>query len=186
MSCTTQRGCTSGPSPHAPRIINSDGYVLGNCAGTNFAMCGPRPRSSASPQPAPQARPPTITPAADPTPETHTPAIADLVTLFDYNDDDLRTDQRAPLEAWARSVAAANKVVRVVGHASTEGAGNYNMDLAKRRATTVATALRTAGAHVIAVLSRGETEPVGNPESRELSRRVVSTALDAGAPTPEA
>jgi outer membrane protein OmpA-like peptidoglycan-associated protein len=101
---------------------------------------------------------------------------------------------RASLTARARSriAEAAEKIrqgrpprVRVVGHTDSKGSDAYNDRLSRRRAESVARALRAAlgaGAPALDTEGRGEREPVApntkddgsdNPRGRARNRRVI-------------
>jgi OmpA-OmpF porin, OOP family len=116
--------------------------------------------------------------------EVNVTLAADVLFRFD----------RASLTARARSriAEAAKKIrqgqpsrVRIVGHTDSKGTGAYNDRLSRRRAESVARALRAAlgaGAPALDTEGRGERDPVApnakpdgsdNPRGRARNRRVI-------------
>lgn len=71
--------------------------------------------------------------------------------------------------------------VQVVGHTSTEGADDYNLDLSRRRAQAVVEALVAHGFDMARISADGvgESQPLISPDAnesaRELNRRVQVT-----------
>ncbi len=97
---------------------------------------------------------------------------------FDYNSATIRADSGVLLGQVFESLKAdkASKVV-IEGHTSSEGAGDYNLDLSKRRAEAVVADLvqRGLAKSRISAVGRGETTPIASnadETGRSLNRRV--------------
>jgi outer membrane protein OmpA-like peptidoglycan-associated protein len=97
--------------------------------------------------------------------------------LFAFDDDQLGTVGERAVETAARTLDAqdARRLV-VEGHTDARGKAAYNLGLARRRASTVAAALRRSMPGVrIAVRAYGETRPVASnatARGRSRNRRV--------------
>lgn len=102
--------------------------------------------------------------------------------LFDFDQAQLRADA-TPVIDKARELIQSyeNVMVTVHGHTDSKGSDEYNMDLSKRRAETVADALKGASQYRIEAVAHGETKPVAdnehpdgsdNPQGRQKNRRV--------------
>lgn len=82
------------------------------------------------------------------------------------------------LNAVAQSLLKyPNSTIQVVGHTDSTGSAAYNMDLSQRRASAVASVLRSNGVPSgrISAVGRGEDQPVATnltPEGRAQNRRV--------------
>jgi outer membrane protein OmpA-like peptidoglycan-associated protein len=99
---------------------------------------------------------------------------------FAYDSAEVSSTGRSSLSAVADQLDGA-KVVRIVGHSSTEGDGAYNQTLSERRARAVADELAALGVRAtFEVIGAGETEPLVAPDDdedeRAQNRRVVITA----------
>ncbi len=71
--------------------------------------------------------------------------------------------------------AKANKRVSIIGHTDNVGNDKFNMNLSKKRATTVASLLRRLGVSNITVLGKGESSPIASNATnsgRAKNRRV--------------
>ena len=99
--------------------------------------------------------------------------------LFALDRADLSPQASAALDrAVAQIEAAGPGPVRVTGHTDDQGTEQYNLDLSRRRAQAVATALAPRLApdrYPLEVSGRGEAEPAATgttPEARSANRRV--------------
>ncbi len=102
--------------------------------------------------------------------------------LFDFDSAELSDDAKAVIDeriAKYRGKAELTKNVTVIGHTDSTGPEEYNMELSKRRAMSVAKYLE---AHTdisddqIDIIGMGETDPVASndtKEGRQANRRVV-------------
>ncbi len=105
--------------------------------------------------------------------------------LFDFGSDALTTDATATLDEVAAAIVeegVSGPMITVIGHTDSIGSAEFNLDLSKRRAETVRSALadRLPGATMEA-FGLGETSPIApngnpdgtdNPEGRRHNRRV--------------
>jgi len=98
---------------------------------------------------------------------------------FAFNDSRLMKDSRATLDALAVDLAhRPHAYIQIIGHADAIGPETYNLDLARRRAETVAAYLAqkpTVDRDKLRVLSLGEAVPVAEnttSEGRAHNRRV--------------
>jgi len=92
--------------------------------------------------------------------------------LFNYDSSVLSTSGSDTLSAIAGQIAADapdGAGIVVIGHASSEGAEKYNMDLSRMRAMTVRDALVDAGlsADRIELQAMGESSPIASNETEE-------------------
>lgn len=100
--------------------------------------------------------------------------------LFNYDSSELLASGNDTLSGIAGQIAAdapAGVAVVVIGHASSEGSDEYNMDLSRMRAKTVRNALVAAGISPdqVTVEAMGETDPIASndtEEGRSKNRRV--------------
>ncbi|UKJ08117.1 OmpA family protein [Solitalea lacus] len=96
---------------------------------------------------------------------------------FDFNSDKLRPESMGAIENMANELKASGGKMLLEGHASAEGTEAYNVDLSKRRASSVKKALVKAGVKSgnITTKGYGETRPVASndtEEGRQKNRRV--------------
>jgi outer membrane protein OmpA-like peptidoglycan-associated protein len=115
--------------------------------------------------------------------ETTVTLAADVLFAFDRAD--LAPEALARLEELAADLDELGpRTVTVTGHSDGRGEPAYNLDLSRRRAEAVRTALaeQVGAGFTFEVAGRGETEPVApnqnadgsdNPEGRARNRRVV-------------
>lgn len=151
------------------------------------ACSGQEPPETAPEQPAPVERPaPTPQPREEAPPagdwETNEPAsdVLDIATInregllqtvyFDYDQSEIRPDQRAKLQANAQFLRDNNHVrILVEGHCDERGTREYNMALGERRASATMQYLVSLGVprSRIEIISYGEEQPVaqGSTES---------------------
>ncbi|AFD08480.1 OmpA family protein [Solitalea canadensis] len=106
-----------------------------------------------------------------------TPEAPSNTIQFDFNSDKLRPESAPAIENLASELKSSNGKLLLEGHASAEGTEAYNMDLSKRRATSVKKALVKAGVKSgnITTKGYGETRPVASndtEEGRQKNRRV--------------
>ena len=98
--------------------------------------------------------------------------------LFGYDRDDLTTDARKRLTELAKILNKyPDTYVLVEGHTDASGTDTYNMDLSKRRATSVATYLKEEDIRNQRILTKwyGESQPKYSNDSesdRSKNRRV--------------
>lgn len=103
--------------------------------------------------------------------------------FFEFDESELTAEARETLAVIADEIASENpQQVTVVGHADTVGTDEYNEGLSRRRAKTVANALRAMGVPNVGVetdiriVAQGETEPLvetGEGVRMPLNRRVA-------------
>ena len=156
----------------------------------------PAPTAPAPPPP-PPPQPQTQKPAPPP-PAPKPPSEEDLFraksldqvtgdlsdVMFDYDQFNIRDDQRAALQRDADYLRRWTTVrVSIEGHADARGTNEYNLALGQRRAAAVRDYLVGTGiaADRLAVVSKGEEEPVCREDTdacRERNRRghLVATA----------
>lgn len=97
---------------------------------------------------------------------------------FDYDSDVLRDESLPIIHTLFDGLSSETAdAIEIVGHSSSEGAADYNRDLSKRRAQSVATALIDLGIDPTNLLAsgRGEDEPIASNDDeagRSLNRRV--------------
>ncbi len=113
----------------------------------------------------------------DATPGGETLGLADLAEdgilqtiYFDYDQSEIRPDQRVKLEANAQLLrASAHSRVLIAGHSDERGTREYNMALGERRASATMQYLTSLGVAPdrIEIVSYGEEDPavVGSSES---------------------
>jgi outer membrane protein OmpA-like peptidoglycan-associated protein len=98
--------------------------------------------------------------------------------LFDFDSDVLRSESRKNLDNLASSLSNfGDSRLMLVGHTDSQGSDSYNMDLSRRRASSVASYLESHGVSEVRVdlAGRGETEPVASNDTetgRQENRRV--------------
>jgi peptidoglycan-associated lipoprotein len=107
---------------------------------------------------------------------------------FDYDQSELRPDDRAILDAKIPILQANPSVrIRVAGHTDERGSDEYNLALGQRRAATVKRYLIDHGIADarIETISYGEERPVaqGSDESAYAQNRRAEFEITAGAPT---
>lgn len=97
---------------------------------------------------------------------------------FDYDSAAIRAASQPLIERLHAGLAAEGAVrIEIVGHASSEGAAEYNRDLSQRRAQSVVAALVALGLDggQVSATGRGEDEPIASnadEAGRSLNRRV--------------
>jgi outer membrane protein OmpA-like peptidoglycan-associated protein len=97
---------------------------------------------------------------------------------FDFDSDVLRPSSAPVLEALHAGLSGETAAqIRIVGHSSSEGAADYNLDLSQRRAASVVRALVAMGlpASRLSASGRGEEVPIASnadEAGRSLNRRV--------------
>jgi outer membrane protein OmpA-like peptidoglycan-associated protein len=102
---------------------------------------------------------------------------------FETNSSDLKPDFFDVLQSVGVVLIEYNRtVVEVAGHTDSTGADDYNLDLSGKRASTVASYLRSQGVENMRLLTLafGEKAPVASnetPSGREQNRRVEITLL---------
>jgi peptidoglycan-associated lipoprotein len=142
--------------------------------------------TTAPAEPAPTTPKETVSdfPAEKPTARDVEPGVDELnkqgvlkTVYFDYDQEQLREDARATLQAnaaWLR--AHPGYKVRIEGNADDRGTIEYNLALGQRRADSVREYLGSLGANTgdLEVISYGEEKPVSEGEaeaSRAKNRR---------------
>jgi outer membrane protein OmpA-like peptidoglycan-associated protein len=102
---------------------------------------------------------------------------------FESERSDIRSDFFDILNSVALVLVEYEKtIVEVAGHTDSTGSDEYNMNLSRKRASSVATYLRSQGVYVerLLALGFGETEPTASNATaagREQNRRVEITLL---------
>ncbi|MGX0876361.1 OOP family OmpA-OmpF porin [Roseovarius sp. MBR-154] len=97
---------------------------------------------------------------------------------FDYDSDVIRATSQPLIARLHGGLSAAGAArIEIIGHASAEGAADYNRDLSQRRAQSVVAALVALGLDPVALSAagRGEDEPIASNDDeagRTLNRRV--------------
>jgi len=97
---------------------------------------------------------------------------------FDYDSDAIRPASRPLIERLHAGLAGEGAArIEIVGHASSEGAAEYNRGLSQRRAQSVVAALVGLGLDGgrLSATGRGEDEPIASNDDeagRSLNRRV--------------
>ena len=125
------------------------------------------------PPPPPQTQKPAPPPPAAPKPlseedqfraKTLEQVTADLTdVMFDYDQFNIRDDQRAPLQRNADYLRRWTTVrVTIEGHADARGTNEYNLALGQRRAAAIRDYLVGVGVATdrMVVVSKGEEEPL--------------------------
>jgi outer membrane protein OmpA-like peptidoglycan-associated protein len=98
--------------------------------------------------------------------------------LFDFDSDVLRTESRKNLDNLASSLRDfGDSKLMLVGHTDSQGTDSYNLELSRRRASSVGTYLEAHGVSSsrVQIAGRGETEPIASNDSdsgRQENRRV--------------
>ncbi|MBE0530804.1 MAG: OmpA family protein [Rhodospirillales bacterium] len=138
-------------------------------------------RLETAPRPAPMAAAPAPQPA--PQQPAAQPAPGPFLLYFDFDSASVTMEGQKVVAAAAKAaVAAKSGTVIVTGYTDRAGSDAYNMALSKRRADSVAAALKQAGVTAemkILVASLGETDPqVPTADGqREARNRRVSIVL---------
>jgi peptidoglycan-associated lipoprotein len=172
---------------HASKILTlslAAAFVIGG-------GCGKKPPAAPPPAPPPpvvtQQPPPAPPPPAQPTPPAPTPpapteeeifarmSLAELNSkrplddvLFEYDKAELSDKARASLQKNATWLTRwTSTKITVEGHADSRGTNEYNLSLGERRAAAVRDYLVTlgVGANRVAIVSKGEEQPVCNEET---------------------
>ena len=108
-----------------------------------------------------------------------TPKPAALTVYFDFDKSTLRKEEVARLDSLATLLLAQPALkLDIIGHASSEGADQYNLALSQKRAERVHRYLIRKGipAQQLNLGARGEKEPVAannTPEGRAQNRRAL-------------
>ena len=115
-------------------------------------------------------------------------AALTAVVHFDYDQSDLRPDDRAILDAKIPILQANPAIkIRVAGHTDERGSDEYNLALGQRRAATVKRYLVDHGIADarIETISYGEERPVaqGSDESAYAQNRRAEFEITAGGQT---
>jgi outer membrane protein OmpA-like peptidoglycan-associated protein len=112
--------------------------------------------------------------------------------LFPFDSDELTEESQSPIAFIARVLTTPgvlSRQVQINGYADSVGTEDYNLDLARRRAESVAKELvyNQVAAERIEYFSYGEANPVApnvasdgsdNPQGRTLNRRVEIVILN--------
>jgi len=127
----------------------------------------------------------TSSPCSEAAPEVRACGTSVYVN-FDLNSADIRPESDQVIaDVYARLLAEKAHRVSVVGHTSTEGSVEHNLDLSERRAQAVVDDLIRRGfdAARISATGEGESQPLIRPDktetARELNRRVEIACSDA-------
>ena len=98
--------------------------------------------------------------------------------MFDFDSDMLRSESRRNLDNLAASLSNfGDSKLMLVGHTDSQGSDSYNLDLSRRRASSVASYLESNGVSEarVQLAGRGETEPIASNDTeagRQENRRV--------------
>ncbi len=141
-------------------------------------MVGLRYAFNVTPPPTPAASPDVVPVAVAPAP---VPSRSYLV-FFDWDKYDLNARARQIVaEAAEASHRVADTKIALAGHADSSGTAQYNQDLSRKRAATVAAELVRLGVAPasISVTSYGDTKPLVQtaPGTREPQNRRVEIVL---------
>jgi peptidoglycan-associated lipoprotein len=107
--------------------------------------------------------------------------------FFDFDQYEIRPDQRATVEAWAAwSKAHPGASFMIEGHADERGTREYNLGLGARRAASVRNYLGTLGVEPgrVRTISYGKERPAevgGTEEAYAKNRRGVAVPSGPGA-----
>src|SRR5262247_139422 len=88
--------------------------------------------------------------------------------LFDFDSDMLRSESRKNLDNLASSLSGfGDSQLMLVGHTDSQGSDSYNLDLSRRRASSVASYLESHGVSParVELAGRGETEPIASNDT---------------------
>ncbi len=121
-----------------------------------------------------------VDPDVTSTPCSETPPIplacgSIVYVNFDVNSAEIRPESDAVLDDLFTGLLAEGAVaITVVGHTSTEGTDEYNLDLSQRRAQAVVDDLVARGidAGTISSVGKGETAPLLAPDRDESARAI--------------
>jgi len=110
--------------------------------------------------------------------------------FFDFDKSDIKPFAQEAVAAFARTLMKdkSYRSILVVGHTDSIGTDEYNYGLARSRAATVATSLRSAGItdQFLGVVPMGKAQPLttnSTTEGRALNRRVEFFISDVPAAT---
>jgi outer membrane protein OmpA-like peptidoglycan-associated protein len=162
-------GTTSGGTPITARFSDNNNHEI--LVGLRYAFnVAPPPQPAAAPAPVPVAVAPAPAPSRS------------YLVFFDWDKYDLNDRARQIVaEAAEASRRVANTKIALAGHADSSGTPQYNQDLSRKRAATVAGELVRLGvpAASISVTSYGDTKPLvaTAPGTREPQNRRVEIVL---------
>lgn len=104
----------------------------------------------------------------------------DATVLFNYNEATLTPTATDTITTTANKIRALNKpgTITIIGHTDSDGPDDFNLDLSKRRAQTVANALQPllGPTYTLTAEGRGETEPTTpntTEQGKAMNRRVT-------------
>src|SRR4051812_20175887 len=83
--------------------------------------------------------------------------------MFDFDSDVLRAESKKNLDNLASSLNNfGDSKLMLIGHTDAQGTDSYNLDLSRRRASSVARYLESRGVNSarVQIAGRGETEPI--------------------------
>lgn len=110
--------------------------------------------------------------------------LANDKVRFGFERTELSDQAKGELDAFAGELKRTNKniYVEIQGHTDNSGEENFNLRLGEARAEAVRSYLNRAGIplHRMAVISYGESEPIGDNKTRDgrnENRRVVLVVL---------
>ncbi len=183
---------------HGAHVADSSGHLItdgfGNCVQTSswskdqdLTDCG-APAPVAEPAPEPTAVT-TAAPIPAPMPKTVSKMVSlSAGALFDTNSANLKSAGQVELTALANQIKGMSEIqnVKIVGHADSSGADDYNQKLSEKRAISVKNFLLDQGipASVMSTLGMGETSPIASNATaagRTQNRRVEITIQGAEA-----
>ncbi len=79
---------------------------------------------------------------------------------FEYDKNDVHSEDMGRLQSLASSVGASHSTVRVIGNTDNRGSREYNVALGWRRANAVAAVLKQSGVSAINTTSNGAEKPI--------------------------
>jgi peptidoglycan-associated lipoprotein len=164
------------------------------CSHDKPKVAKPTPEAAKNPEPTPDKPPPSVDKDTQVSPGLA--MSGDLATMcnikstmttkanpqFDYDKDELTTDDRAVLDQLATCLTNGvlkGKAVALIGRADPRGTEEYNLGLGSRRAATVSQYLGRLGVGEpqMAVTTRGALDATGTDESGWKQDRRVDIQL---------
>lgn len=173
-TCQRQSGCcTSDLDCPGGKCYSVEGSVTGEC--------GPKCRSGADCPPGTVCKNGQCVPDVECNSDADCPAgkkcvngscvmsecVAEAV-YFDFDDANIRRDQKPTLESNADCIKRRNQAVTVEGHCDERGTDEYNMALGQRRARSAQRYLQNLGVSGnVRTISYGEERPVCSTSSED-------------------
>ncbi len=86
---------------------------------------------------------------------------------FDFNSNDVHSQDLARIQSQGQRLAANRSPVNVVGNTDARGSREYNVALGYRRANAISTALKQAGVSNVTTNSNGAEKPIAYGSSED-------------------